>query len=85
MVCIPCFIVPVLLILWRFIIWPLIRPLYIRWYSKTEDKKILNGKVEQLDKLGVDDSCPFGCPLPKKNQQIAHEKNVSESEEKKNT
>lgn len=79
MVCVPCFIVPVLLLLWRFIIWPLIRPLYVRWYGNTEDQKTLNGTVEKLDKLG-DDGCPFGCPLKPKEK-----KTLSASEEKKIT
>lgn len=75
MVCVPCFIVPVLLLVWRFLLWPIIRPLYLRFYPEN-DQKMKNETVEKLDSLG-DDGCPFGCPLKPK------EKNISAAEEKK--
>lgn len=78
MVCIPCFVVPVVLLIWRFILWPLLRPLYIRWYGIPTEEVADNKAVEKLDKLG-EDGCPFGCPLKPKSVPVsdAEEKKVS--------
>lgn len=67
MVCFPCFVVPVALLFWRFLLWPLLRPLYVRWYGIPNDQQASDKHVEKLDKLG-EDGCPFGCPMkPKDN------------------
>lgn len=82
MVCIPCFIVPVLLIIWKKFIEPYLYPIIYKYYYGIEYKKDENNKDNLFNCDGG--KCIFaGKKKIEENNDVAEEKASNTVEEKK--
>lgn len=65
MVCVPCFIIPVLLIIWRRFIQPIVLRYWNPWAVKDEHGNVIEDKKPEFPFQCAGGQCPF--PIKKSN------------------
>jgi Domain of unknown function (DUF4512) len=74
MVCVPCFIIPVILFFWRWLIQPyFIKYIYNPWIKKDKDGNVIEGEHPEFIKNCEGGVCTFMKKKPVENQNASQE------------